>query len=461
VCPAQLDFNWPDEEGIPTRSILLAREPVWEEIAQRFYTRACAQVLSRRSSPPRSSSVLDSDDQVETRIPGSKDRDLVLRSKESWGRLFSRVPTEAMSPRYRLALRHFLDGQLQNALDVLDHPPIESTPQAPGMELSQHLELRLLQARLLVLQLRFAQARAVLQSTVKTAPESFSAWFALALFEQALHQHEDSRKAFHRALDLARQTKKPDQIADTLEGLGHLHREQGRFEDARRTWQEALSLRRHLALESPERYSPRVAASLNDLATLNLDLGNPFPARAAFNEALEIYRKLSGSFPRLFTPLVASIQSNLGALSSAEAKSEEGRRHFEEAIRTQRDLVAHDPDEHRLGLARSLFNLALHEHRQKRFAAAEVAYLDSLGHYRLLAEDQPTTFTADVADNLNNLGVLYRESSRAPEAVQSLKAALAAYREAAKENPDRFRRSIERLEVRIRELPSPLPASAG
>ena len=459
VCPAHLDVTLADDENDPQLSILLVREPLWEAMAQRFYAQACAQALSRRPTSANQSPNVDSDTPVETSILSSRDRDLVLRAKESWGRLFSKVPIEAMSPRYRLALKCFLDGELQNALDVLDHPPIESPPESSAGDGSQQLESRLLQARILVIQLRFAQARSLHQSTVATAPESFPAWFAMALFEQALHKHEEARKAFHRALELARQSKRSDRIADTLEGLGHLHREQARFEDARRTWQEALVLRRNLALESPERYLPRVAATLNDLATLYLELGNPTPARTAFNEALEIYRKLSASFPRVFAPLVASIQSNLGALSSAEGRVDDGRRNLEEAIRIQRELVARSPAEHRLGLARSLFNLALHEHRQKCHAPAEAAYSDSLVHYRILAEDQPTTFTADVADNLNNLGILYREWNRRPEAVQSLKAALAAYREAAKEHPDRFRRSIERLEVRIRELASPLSAS--
>ena len=70
------------------------------------------------------------------------------------------------------------------------------------------------------------------------------------------------------------------------------------MEEARKELREALQIRRELAQKNPETYRPDVAETLNNLGILDRDQGRMEEARKEFAEALQIRRELALKNPR-------------------------------------------------------------------------------------------------------------------------------------------------------------------
>jgi tetratricopeptide (TPR) repeat protein len=108
-----------------------------------------------------------------------------------------------------------------------------------------------------------------------------------------LNRFERARAAFSWCLGWARKNEKDTELAQTLNNLGNLDRDQGRVEEARKAFEEALKLRSELAQKSPEAYLPDLAQTLNDLGNLDHNQGQMEEGRKEYAEALQIRRELA------------------------------------------------------------------------------------------------------------------------------------------------------------------------
>jgi tetratricopeptide (TPR) repeat protein len=91
-------------------------------------------------------------------------------------------------------------------------------------------------------------------------------------------------------------------VAQTLNNLGVLDRDQNRFEEAGKEHEEALKIRRQLTLKDPEAYLPDLAETLNNLGALDRSQKQTEDARKELDEALQIRRRLVQKNPEAYLP---------------------------------------------------------------------------------------------------------------------------------------------------------------
>jgi tetratricopeptide (TPR) repeat protein len=87
------------------------------------------------------------------------------------------------------------------------------------------------------------------------------------------------------------------------------------MEAARMGFDEALKIRRELAQKNPDIYLPDVAQTLNDLAVLDRDQKRMETARKGLKEALDIYERLAERNSERFQSDVAGAKRQLQTVS--------------------------------------------------------------------------------------------------------------------------------------------------
>jgi len=246
-----------------------------------------------------------------------------------------------------------------------------------------------------------------------------------ALIEQA-HAHEqsaeygDAERRFAEAVTAARgleAVEPPDRLlVGALEGVGNLHRIQGRYTEAERLLREALAIAEDRLGDD----DLQVAGVLNALAIT-------FKYSGRFDDAAELYRRAPAIIESPLGdehPDVASVLHNLGGLPhagpehidvaadrAAVAAILDGLGRHEEAQALLLDALA--VFERELGrdhyeVAVTLNNLAAIDHRTGNPARADALYRRALKiKQQLLGDDHP-----DVAVTLNNHAALLIEQER-------------------------------------------------
>ncbi|WP_212748612.1 tetratricopeptide repeat protein, partial [Spirosoma lacussanchae] len=265
-----------------------------------------------------------------------------------------------------------------------------------------------------------------------SADETYDTCFALAYFLQAHNQHLDAVAWYERALRLS---SDESQRATTLNNLAVLYRANQRFAEAEAAYDEALSIRRQLAQQSPAAYLPNVATTLNNLAILYRANQRFAEAEAAYDEALSLYRQLAQQSPAAYLPNVATTLNNLAVLYSDNQRFAEAEAAYDEALSLYRQLAQQSPAAYLPDVATTLNNLAVLYSDNQRFAEAEAAYDEALSIRRQLAQQSPAAYLPDVAMTLNNLAILYSDNQRFTEAEAAYDEALSIRRQLAQQSP--------------------------
>jgi tetratricopeptide (TPR) repeat protein len=142
----------------------------------------------------------------------------------------------------------------------------------------------------------------------------------------------------------------------------NLDRDQNRMDEARQAYDEALTIRRRLALQNPETYLADLAMTLNHLGVLDSGQNRMDEARQALEEALTIHRRLAEESPETYSPNLAGTLNNLGNLHSAQNRIEEARKVYEEALRVYESLAERDSARYGQDVARvKMLLLQLHK----------------------------------------------------------------------------------------------------
>ncbi|MEO3859109.1 tetratricopeptide repeat protein [Acrocarpospora sp. B8E8] len=209
-------------------------------------------------------------------------------------------------------------------------------------------------------------------------------------------------------------TARRDAVADSEEdarcanGLGVVYKYLGRYDDARRAYEQARAV-----IEPADPAGPMMATLLHNLAGLAHSRGQSADGEADARRAVELRVALVGADHED----VAADLANLGVLLEAQGKFEEARACFERAVAIFERVRGRAHPE----VAFNLGNLAAIAEARGRYEESQLLYDEALALQRdLLGSGHPETMRT-----LNNLAYLYRVSGRRAEAVAAYRTVVA------------------------------------
>ncbi len=220
----------------------------------------------------------------------------------------------------------------------------------------------------------------------------------------ACGRHEHVAPLYGRALALAREANDRRREAKVLISLGNAERLQGRMNEARREFEDALAIYDALGERRP---GPLLA----ELGIVHRQTGAMDEARACYERALAADREVGDRDAE------AKVLNNLAILHAEQGRFDEARARFEESLAISRDLG----DRRQTGLA--LSNLGCLNLEQGRLDEAEEQLLAALAIHRDTGE------RAEEGHALGNLAGVHHQRGRLDDARAVCGAALAIARE--------------------------------
>jgi tetratricopeptide (TPR) repeat protein len=345
----------------------------------------------------------------------------------------------ASSPLYKEAFDLFAQGNLDEALALLDNAALEKIDKAAA-------DAHILKAQLLELKYDFKNAAANYRKAAAIFP-SFDNYLLVANFYYNLNQFSEAEPYYTQCLTLS---KNPEDKATVLNNLGNLQRDRNEYTQAEASYQEALKIRRELAAVNPQTYLPYVATTLNNLGVLQRNMKENEKAKASFLEALKIYRDLAAVNPQTYLPYVAMTLNNLGALQSDRNENAQAEASYQEALKIRRDLATVNPQTYLPDVAMTLNNLGNLQSVRNENAQAAASYQEALAIWRTLASVNPQTYLPRLATTLANITLFYQESVPNKELSVKYAKEVLSYR-AALEHIPAARQAIELAEVVLRD----------
>src|SRR5262249_5300607 len=438
----QLEVTLPANPKEKPAIFLLCKEGVREEMARRFYrlksNEAIEETYKKKFEEAQNASAAEL-------AKLRQEHDQAKEAAEKAAEGLAKQKPGGGSELYQTAMRLFLDGKVDEALEILrdeklrELSKVAKEKKAEAEKATEEaIQDWLLRAQLLTVTFRFDDAEKAYQGAIETSPDSFLANFAFAHFNQELNRYDRARRAYAHCLELAKFKGTNYDIAMTLNNLALLDADQNRPEAARNGYDEALKIYRELAQKNPDTYQPDVAMTLNNLGNLDADQNRPEAARKEYEETLKIYRELAHKNPDTYQPDVADTLNNLGNFDQANSQPEAARKEHEEAFKTYRELAQKNPDIYQPRVAMTLNNLGNLDKAQNQPDAAHKEYEEALKIVRELARKNRETYLRYVAKILNNVGNLDQAQNRPEAARKEYEEALAIRRELAQKNPDTY-----------------------
>jgi len=226
-------------------------------------------------------------------------------------------------------------------------------------------------------------------------------------------KYPEAEPLYQRALAIMEEVLGPKNpnVAICLNNLALLYYAQGKYTEAERGYQRALSIIEQ-ALEPQQ---PTVASTLNNLAALYNEQGRYIEAEPLLQRALHIREQVLGRSH----PDVAASLNNLAELYREQSKYARAEPLLQRALQIREQVLGRShPD-----VGESLNNLAGLYYAQGQYHEAEPLYHRALAiNEQVLGPMHPS-----VATSLNNLAGLYREQGRYNEAEPLYRRALAIY----------------------------------
>jgi len=206
------------------------------------------------------------------------------------------------------------------------------------------------------------------------------------------------------------------ELAETLHGLADGYLEDEIYDEAVKSYAEALLLYRRLSDIDPVEFTEDTATALQSIGDAKRALEDFAGAEDAYMEALGIFRALAEE-DHDFTFDIGSVLTSLGYLFEDTGRIKEAARNYSDAAKAFRDV------EDAPGLAEALYNLAnIQRLFSDRHKEAEKNYEEALVIYRSIAEEDP--------DGLSDLGVVLESYGHLQRARRKFDAAEKAYTEA-------------------------------
>jgi tetratricopeptide (TPR) repeat protein len=218
-------------------------------------------------------------------------------------------------------------------------------------------------------------------------------------------RYADAARYFEEALAIARELGDRAGEGQTLNNLGNLAYVQGRYADAIRYYEESLAIKRDIGDRAGE------GATLGNLGNLARNQGRYADAARYYEESLAIARELGDRAGE------GQTLNNLGLLAADQGRYADATRYYEESLAIARELGD------RAGEGKTLGNLGSLADDQGRYADAARYYEQDLAIARELGD------RAGEGQTLNNLGILAREQGHYADAARYYEESLAIARE--------------------------------
>jgi tetratricopeptide (TPR) repeat protein len=475
----QQELALPKDSATAPLVLLLCTPEDRDEMARRFYRLKHVEAADR-TYKEKLRALQEKNEATEAAIRRlNEERDQAVALAQARAEQIVRMKPEESSPLYREAMSFFVDGDDERAMATLDDETLRGAAASARVHQHQVVDAYLLKGRLLTGRFEFEQAAAAYRAAVAFAPDDFEANYELALFNGDLNERAEAEAGYRRALTIARRANEPADVAMTLNSLGILLKDQERWREARKVYDEAvqiyrtlgrsdsyfelfvgdtlnnlgnllldqnetraahdvfeevIEIRRKLARRRSERHLARLGIALINAGRLRAAEHRPDAAEAAYNEALAIFDDLTDRHPSEYRYELASALTNLGNLLGDQRQWRNAREVHEEAVGIFRDLAKRNPALHRPDLAAALTNLAKSARALHRFSEARKLCDESLNIFRQLALRYPNAYSRDMAWTLDQSGILARQENRTEDARKAFEEALVIQRRLTAEN---------------------------
>src|SRR6266480_5130826 len=277
-------------------TILMCKDGDREEMTRRFYKLKSFEAIEQTYKKKLAEAEAAGAAAVAELAKLRQERDQAKDAAEKVAEGLAKEKPGAGSELYRTAMRLFLDGKVDQALDTLRDEKLRELSKAAKEKKAEAekttdeaIQNWLLRAQLLTVQFRFDDAEKAYQEAIDISPDNFEVNFAFARFSQQLNHYDKATTGYTRCLELARLKRNRGYIAFALNNLAVLDHDQNRQEAARKGYEEALKINRELAQKTPDTYLSVVATNLNNLADLDHNQNRMEAARKGLEEALDIY----------------------------------------------------------------------------------------------------------------------------------------------------------------------------
>jgi len=208
--------------------------------------------------------------------------------------------------RSRRAAELLRAGDLDQAAAALDELLRDETRQPPAEAARNHSH------RAQAAELQFDRAKALLhyelayfyQPSYQSGLDYATALHAAGQFARALSVYEGTSRTLRDRAG-SRTAEQQLALAVTLTNLASLYRDTRRIEDAVKTYQEALGVRRELAKADPASHLPVLAMTLTNLAHLYNERQQQEEASRTIQEAITLSRQLWQENPQANGDLLA------------------------------------------------------------------------------------------------------------------------------------------------------------
>ncbi|MFN7715560.1 MAG: tetratricopeptide repeat protein [Pseudanabaenaceae cyanobacterium] len=249
-------------------------------------------------------------------------------------------------------------------------------------------------------------------------------------------KYEEAKLLYIEALDILQEQGNYTDAISRLNDLARIHHAQGQYEEALKLYQQALEIYE----DGKDTDIATYARTINLLAGTYHAQGKYIEAEKSYQKSLNIRLKEFGESH----PDIAVSLNNLGLLYAEQGKFSEAESYYQQALAIQIQLLGKTSAD----VATSLNNIALLYYHQGRFTEAETYLVKTLKiRQTVFGNDHP-----DVAGSLNNLAGLYKTQGRLIEAEalyeQSLTIAMTSL---SADHPItiRFQENLEKLREQI------------
>ena len=240
---------------------------------------------------------------------------------------------------------------------------------------------------------------------------------------------EFAQKAIVKAINIYGEID--NHTAVSFSDLGLLYQSKGLFEEAEKSFLEALEIyRKFFGYDNIPAVHPDLALCLNNLGTFYQMYGRFTEAEKLFKQSVSMYRKLYPieQYPHGQSELATSI-NNLGVLYNLLGRYENAEKLLIESLDMRKKLypLAKYSNGH-TDIANSLNNLGIFYKDLRKITIAEKFLTEALTMFRnLYPQEKYKIGHTNLATSLNNLGDLYQIQSRYDEAEKLLTEVLKIY----------------------------------
>jgi tetratricopeptide (TPR) repeat protein len=340
--------------------------------------------------------------------------------------------------RYREAMRLFLEGDTNAALNLLDNEAIGKQADAANQkiaggeeDLKQAVDQWLLEASLLITQLRIDEAEAVYKMAASNAQLSFDANYYYGQFERALHSHDNAIAAFEQSRKVAALKGDAKRVGLSLTGMGNTYSDKGAYDLAIRKLQDASNAYETLAQTDPASADPLRVGGFINLGVVLRRQNKQTEAKEQFDKAAAIIHSLPDPELPGNLHLAAIVQLNTGNIRRDKGSFRDAYGAYLAATAAFDKLARDDPGSYRPEQAQALNNLGEIENElavtsrtsdeRTTLLSDSERHLEAAKAFRqALANAIPRAYVPDYAQTLTNLGLLYSVEGKASKAVEAL-----------------------------------------